>query len=68
MKAKWIKWLQFVGKIVPFFIGLIEKLALGLIKRWTSVAGWARNRLDRVKNAYENSAQFLQEICIDEGE
>ena len=49
MKAKLLKLLRLAGCILPFFVGILEKLALGLIKKLTSLANWARRYLDRVK-------------------
>ncbi|MBE7085078.1 MAG: hypothetical protein E7368_03390 [Clostridiales bacterium] len=48
-KAKFMKFLRQVGYIVPFLVGLIEKLALGLSKKLAGLATRARNYLDRVK-------------------
>ena len=48
-KAKIMKFLRQVGYVVPFLVGLIEKLALGLSKKLAGLAIRARNYLDRVK-------------------
>ncbi len=77
MKAKTLKFLRLVRSIVPFFVGLIEKLALGLIKKLTGLANWARNYLDRAKTVCENSETFaisletvedIADICISESD
>ncbi|MBQ7924225.1 MAG: hypothetical protein IJ329_02850 [Clostridia bacterium] len=60
MKAKLLKLLRLVGYVVPFFVGLIEKLALGLIKKSTSLANWARNYLNRVKTVCDCPETFAE--------
>ena len=67
MKAKLLKVLRLVGAIVPFLVGLIEKLALGSIKKLTGVANWARGYLDRVKKVCDCPDEIVQ-LAIDLGE
>ncbi len=54
MKAKLLKLLRLVGYVVPLFVELIKKLTLGLIKKLTGLANWARGYLNRVKQACEH--------------
>ena len=48
MKAKFVKLLRLTG-IDVLVLGLIEKLALALIKKCTAWHTYARNYLDQVK-------------------
>lgn len=52
MKAKLLKLLRLVGYVVPCFVELIKRLALGLIKKLTGLASWARSCLNRVQQVY----------------
>ena len=65
MKAKLLKFLRFVGYIVPLFVGLMEKLALGLIKKLTGFTNWSRSYLDRVKQR-DCPLEILKDECLDE--
>ena len=47
------------------FLGLIEKLALGLIKKLTAVAQFTRNFLDRVQSSRDES--FILTDSLDNG-
>ncbi len=49
-----LKFLRLTG-IDVLFLGLVEKLALGLIKKLTVVADFARNFLDRVQSSRDES-------------
>ena len=51
MKAKFMKFLRLVGYVVPLMVNFIKRLALGLIKKLTALATWARRHLDRANNA-----------------
>ena len=49
MKTALVKFLRFT-RLDVLFLGLVEKLALGLIKKLTAWATFARNFLDRVRS------------------
>ncbi len=49
MKTALVKFLRFT-RLDVLFLGLVEKLALGLIKKLTAWATFARNFLDRVQS------------------
>ncbi len=63
MKAKVWKSLRLVGKIFPLLIGLLEKLALGLIKKLLALLRWAGNRLNRAKPVCETLETIVEELC-----
>ncbi len=60
MKAKLLKLLRLIGCIPPFFIGVLEKLALGLIKKLTGFTQWARGYLDRVKAVCDDPVAIVE--------
>ncbi len=66
MKAKLVKLLRLIGCIPPFFIGVLEKLALGLIKKLTGFANWARRYLNRVKSVCDDPVALVEEFCESE--
>lgn len=66
MKAKLLKFLRLVGYVVPTFLELVKKLALGLIKKLTALVDWVCRRLSRVKQVCDCSETIA--LCIEEGE